>query len=62
MRLVKKRGDFTLNEVRKVCFNCQRFNDDNFMCPFSGIEVVACTKVDREEDEYSQVVEVKIGE
>lgn len=62
MRIVKKKGEFTLNEVRKICFHCQRFNDRNFHCPFSGIEVVACTIVNREEDDYSKVVEVELNE
>ena len=62
MRIVKKKGEFTLNEVRKICFSCQRYDNFNFKCPFLEIEVVACTRVEHGKDEYSEVVEVELNE
>ena len=62
MIIVKKRGEFTLNEVRKICFYCNHNTDDTFKCPFLGIEIVECTRVKYGQDDYSEVVEVKINE
>ena len=62
MRIVKKRGEFTLNEVRKICYFCQRLDDEKFQCPFAYIDIVNCTRVDKAEDEFSQVVEVELNE
>lgn len=62
MRIVKKIGEFTLNEVRKICSYCNQNDDEAFKCPFLGCEVVACTNVKKGQEDYSEEVEVLLYE